>query len=73
MIFTGKFLVVSAKQVNAHNRIFSFHVYYDIPHFVFDICPIVFENIFPKIFKVISLLAPALSCHVATSLRDYAI
>ena len=69
MIFT-KFGVVSAKHVDVYNLVFPFHVQCDTTHFLFDMGPIRFKNLFPKIFKVISFFCPVLSSHVATLLQD---
>lgn len=70
MIFTKKCGVVSAKHIDVYDLIFPFHVQGAITHFFFDMGPILFKNLFPKIFKVISLFHPVLSGRVITSLQD---
>lgn len=49
MIFTKRFLVVSAEHTDADNLIFSFHVPCGIAYFLFDVGPVLFKNILSKI------------------------
>lgn len=49
MIFTKRFLVVSAEHTDADNLIFSFHVPCGIAHFLFDVGPGLFKYILSKI------------------------